>query len=375
MSSRSTSRATLASTALPATTGEAGHRVRYTDPMRSFACGNCGQLVFFENSLCLRCGMSLTFVPSQLDIVALKGDPETAGLRQCANSTVAECNWAVEEHEAGPLCRSCALTRTRPPDGDVDGLAALAKAETAKRRLLFELLDLGLPIEDDLRFDLLSSRAGAVVTGHDEGVITIDLAESDDARREQRRAELGEPYRTLLGHFRHEIGHYYEPILVDRSGEREAFRALFADERADCDAALQRHYAEGPPRDWAERHVSAYAAMHPWEDWAETFAHYLHIRDTLQTAAAYGLLVTGPRQTADPALTALPPVEPETRSLESIIDEWLPLTYALNAVNRSMGRGDLYPFTLAPTVIEKLGFVHERVLGTVTPPARGVTVR
>ena len=333
--------------------------------MRSFSCDNCGQLLFFENSLCLRCKTPQTFVPSRLDIVALLGEPDTAGLRGCANSRLAECNWAVEDPEIGPLCRSCAMTQQRPSDGDAEGLAAFAKAETAKRRLLFELYDLGLPVEDDLHFDLLSSRSGPVVTGHDDGLITIDLAEGDDAQREARRAELGEPYRTLLGHFRHEIGHYYEPILVDRSGERDAFRSLFGDERASYDDARERYYAQGPPADWRARHVSAYAAMHAWEDWAETFAHYLHIRDTLQTAASFGLLVTGPSQTADPALIAVPPADGNARAFQSIVAEWLPLTYALNAVNRSMGSGDLYPFTLAPTVIDKLSFVHDRVLGTV----------
>ena len=333
--------------------------------MRSFSCDNCGQLLFFENSLCLRCKTPQTFVPSRLDIVALLGEPDTAGLRGCANSRLAECNWAVEDPEIGPLCRSCAMTQQRPSDGDAEGLAAFAKAETAKRRLLFELYDLGLPVEDDLHFDLLSSRSGPVVTGHDDGLITIDLAEGDDAQREARRAELGEPYRTLLGHFRHEIGHYYEPILVDRSGERDAFRSLFGDERASYDDARERYYAQGPPADWRARHVSAYAAMHAWEDWAETFAHYLHIRDTLQTAASFGLLVTGPSQTADPALIAVPPADGNARAFQSIVAEWLPLTYALNAVNRSMGRGDLYPFTLAAGVIEKLTFVHERVHGAV----------
>jgi hypothetical protein len=331
--------------------------------MRSFTCGNCGQLVFFENSLCLRCSTPLAFVPSRLELVALTGQDETWDLRRCANFELARCNWALEPGEPGPLCRSCALTRTRPSDDDPDGLARFAGAETAKRRLLFELLDLKLPVDPErLRFDLLSSRLGPVTTGHADGVITIDLAESDDAEREQRRLQLGEPYRTVLGHFRHEIGHYYEPILVDGQGQREAARELFGDERTDYGAALKRHYEAGPPEDWNERFVTAYATMHPWEDWAETFAHYLHIRDTLQTAEAYGLIVTGPSESTDPSLTALPPADPGSRPFWAILDEWLPLTYALNAVNRSMGSGDLYPFTLAATVIDKLSFVHERVL-------------
>jgi hypothetical protein len=320
--------------------------------VRAFNCGVCGQLLFFENSLCLRCSSRLGFVPSQLELVVV--DQEA---RRCANVALAQCNWIVEDGEA--LCRSCRLTRTRPPEGDADGLRAFAEAESWKRRLLFQLLDLPLPIGDDLAFDLLSSRYGPVVTGHDDGVITLDLAESDDARRQQRRAELGEPYRELLGHFRHEIGHYYWPKLVEQTGELDRWRALFGDDRLDYDEALQRHYEQGPPPDWADRHVSAYATMHPWEDWAETFAHYLHIRDTLQTAAGYNMIVYAP--TPGGSLASAPEDDADTEPFDAIIAEWLPLTYALNAVNRSMGREDLYPFTLAPAVIEKLAFVHERV--------------
>ena len=185
--------------------------------MRAFACGHCGQLVFFENSLCLRCKTALGFVPSQMKLLALEpGVAEAAGLRTCANLARAGCNWMVEAGAAGPLCRSCALTRTRPGDVDKDGLTAFATAEHAKRRLLFQLLSIGLPLEaDGLQFDLLSSRSGPVVTGHEDGLITIDLAESDDVNREERRAEFDEPYRTMLGHFRHEIGHYYWPRLVE----------------------------------------------------------------------------------------------------------------------------------------------------------------
>ena len=338
--------------------------------MRAFTCGHCGQLVFFENSLCLRCSTELGFVPSRLEVVALT-EERAAGLRRCGNAVLAGCNWMLEADEPGPLCRSCRLTRTRPSDHDAEGLAAFVKAEGAKRRLLFGLLELGLPVEaGGLRFDLLSSRSAPVTTGHADGLITIDLAESDDARREQRRAQMDEPYRTMLGHFRHEIGHYYWPILIEQTGELKPWRQLFGDERADYEASLRRHYEQGPPVDWSERHVSAYATMHPWEDWAETFAHYLHIRDTLQTAAAFGLFVTGPRKTGDRSLMAVPADEDAgDRSVTALIGDWLPLTYALNAVNRSMGRDDLYPFALAPAVIEKLAFVHDRVrLGRLVAP-------
>jgi hypothetical protein len=333
--------------------------------MRAFTCGHCGQLVFFENSLCLRCSTPLGFAPWLLDVVARDAEhPDWVGLRQCSNAGSAHCNWMLEPGDPGPLCRSCRLTRTRPSDRDLEGLEQFAAAEAAKRRLLFQLLDLGLPVEaGGLSFDLLSSRTGPVVTGHADGLITIDLAESDDARREQRRAELDEPYRTLLGHFRHEVGHFVWPMLVEQAGDGrlKRCRELFGDERADYGEALERHYAVGAPADWNERHVSTYATSHPWEDWAETWAHYLHIRDTLQTAGAFRLFVGGPRGAADPGLVAVPAAEPERPPFQTLIGDWLPLTYALNAVNRSMGRGDLYPFTLAPIVIDKLSFVHERV--------------
>jgi hypothetical protein len=304
-----------------------------------------------------------------LELITLTDLGEQAhGLRRCANAALAACNWLIEDGDPNPLCRSCRLTRVRPNDEDSEGLAAFAKAEAAKRRLLFQLFDLGLPVDEDrLRFDLLSSRSGPVVTGHTDGVITIDLAELDDAQRERRRAELDEPYRTVLGHFRHEIGHYYWPILVEGSGaeELEQWRSLFGDERTDYQEALQRHYEQGAPPDWSERHVSAYATMHPWEDWAETFAHYLHIRDALQTAAAFGMLVVGPH--LQPGLMAAPTAEPQD-DFREILADWLPLVYALNAVNRSMGKGDLYPFVLSPAVVKKLTFVHGAVRGFTSRP-------
>jgi hypothetical protein len=332
--------------------------------MLSFACGHCGHLVFFENFVCLNCDTPLGFDPARLEVVALEG--ENATLHRCVNDGLARCNWMVDAVDE--LCLSCALTRTRPHDGDATGLAEFADAEAAKRRVVYQLLDLGLPGVDPgrLRFDLLSSEHAPVTTGHADGVITVDLAESDDAQREERRAQFGEPYRTMLGHLRHELGHYFQPLLVQGEEEWARCRALFGDERADYQAALERHYQDGPPTDWAQAHVSEYAATHPWEDWAETFAHYLHIRDTLQTAAEYGVTVRGPRAVeADRSLKARPQPEAGERGMDEILGNWLPLTYALNAVNRSMGRDDMYPFTLAEPVIDKLGYVHDRVRSVV----------
>jgi len=343
--------------------------------VRSFACDVCGRLVFFENSACVHCGSALAFSRELERVVALDGSgrflgPRATSQRVCANLDLAGCTWLVDDVGEPALCDCCRLTRTRPADDDVVGLRAFARTEAAKRRLVFQLDTLRLPVvgrdvdpEHGLAFDLLSSATQPVVTGHDDGLITIDLAEGDDGYREAVRVRLDEPYRTLLGHLRHEVGHYYWGVLV-REERLAEFRAIFGDERADYAAALADYYA-APPGEWGTGFVSGYATAHPWEDWAETFAHYLHIRDTLQTASAYGLWVGGPdapvRPDPDVALAALPSEEADT--IEDVLAMWLPLTYALNQVNRSMGREDLYPFVLAPPVVDKLGYVHRLVTG------------
>jgi hypothetical protein len=342
--------------------------------VRPYACTNCHALVHFHNSVCVTCGHPLGYDRGEQALLALESDgtytrPDGTVLYRCQNLDLAACNWLTTE--ADTLCSCCELTRTRPADGDAEGLAAFARTEFAKRRLLFQLDALGLPTtprtedpEHGLAFDLLSSASGPVITGHADGVITLDLAEGKDSHREAMREQLGEPYRTLLGHLRHEIGHWYWQVLVDGDDERlAACRALFGDDRADYAEALKVHYdrlSDGT-EDWMGDHVSSYAAAHPWEDWAETFAHYLHIRDTLQTAAAYGMKVAGP----DLPLNTDAPVaaEPsdEHDDFDAIIDDWLPTSLALNALNRSMGKDDLYPFVLTPIVLGKLRFVHDVV--------------
>jgi hypothetical protein len=312
--------------------------------------------VFFENSVCLRCGTDLGFDPDALDLIRV----DLATHARCDNRRAVGCNWLVPSDRDGDRCLSCSLTRTRPSDDDFDGLRAWAEVESAKRRLVHQLLDLGLPMEG-LAFDLLSSRFGPVTTGHADGLITLDLAEADDARREQLRCELGEPYRTVLGHLRHEVGHFYWMVLVDRGGDLDGFRERFGDERDDYQACLHRHYTEGPSDGWQRHFVSAYATAHPWEDFAESFAHVLHILDTLQTAAAYGVKVAGPEVNRSTALAAEPDEAVVVSPLRDVLGEWLPLTYALNAINRSMGSGDLYPFVLAQPVIDKLTWAHDLV--------------
>ncbi|HME50122.1 putative zinc-binding metallopeptidase [Mycobacterium sp.] len=333
--------------------------------MRDFVCPNCGQHLAFENSVCLSCHSPLGFSLDDMALLVIADGPESGQpgfvdadkYELCANLHLAQCNWLVERQPVRQLCRSCRLTRTRPNDADTKALAAFADAEKAKRRLITELNELKLPIvgrdEDPdygLAFDLLSSEQEKVFTGHDNGVITLDLAEGDDVHREQLRIEMDEPYRTLLGHFRHEIGHYYYYRLVAPSAVYPArFRELFGDPDADYQAALDRHYQEGPPQGWEENHVSSYATMHPAEDWAETFAHYLHIRDTLDTAAAFSFApanATYERKVLGPS------------SFDTTIEMWLPLSWALNMVNRSMGKQDLYPFVLPGPVLEKMRFIH-----------------
>ncbi|HEY3737024.1 MAG TPA: putative zinc-binding metallopeptidase [Jatrophihabitans sp.] len=334
--------------------------------MRDFACPACGQQLTFENSLCLRCGTSVALDLLRRTFVVVADDAEVddeAGHgRPCVNLGLAGCNWAAAPGGSEGLCPSCVLTRTRPADDDAAALSAFLDAETAKRRMLFELVELGLPIAEDessghpaLCFDLLSSGGGPIVTGYAGGVITLDLAEGDDVHREQLRVSMDEPYRTLLGHFRHEAGHHYFDVLVQDEAARVGFKELFGDPDGDYPAALGRHYDEGPPPAWSREFVSAYASMHPAEDWAETFAHYLHIRDTLDTAAAFGHAPAG-------ATLATPLSGPG--AFERIIELWLPLAWSLNMINRSMGHHDLYPFVLPETALHKMRFVHDLVNAT-----------
>ncbi|MEY4580452.1 MAG: hypothetical protein RL701_5155 [Pseudomonadota bacterium] len=362
--------------------------------MRSFACVQCGQLLFFENSHCLRCGAELGFVPQHIALCTIEAtgsrgyrlqgervQHEKRVYKRCGRAQLAACNWLVAEGD-DELCESCRLTGSAPKLRNDAQLKAFAKAEGAKRRLIYQLLDLGLPIvtraQDPARglgFVLaLRSASEPVLTGHLDGLITVDLSECDNAHRERLRECFGEPYRTLLGHFRHEIGHYYWNVLIDDTGSHAQFRQYFGDERMDYAAALQRNYHGPVQGDWSQRHVSAYAASHPWEDWAETFAHYLHIRDTLQTAAHFGLHVSPRAATIPPAggkLSARATDITAQRDFAAVIAEWLPLTYAFNAANRSMGKEDLYPFVLAPQVIEKLAFVHDLVRDVREPARRG----
>ncbi len=358
---------------------------------RAFRC-QCGRPVFFDNDLCLGCGTRLGYVPELTCLLPLRPGPAAdtwqiwpgmsdpaeaqAVFHPCANArTAATCNWLVRTQAAGevaqPLCRACRLNRTIPNQGVPRNQLLWGRVEHAKRRLVAGLLALRLPVasrvSEDSRgvaFDLLAPLPGQpVVTGHEAGIITLNLEEADHAKREQHRESLHEPYRTLLGHLRHEVGHYYWCRLVEGSPWHGPFQQLFGDERGDYRAALQRHYASGPAPDWAERHVSAYASAHPWEDWAETWAHYLHMVDSLDTALSFGLHPPALRLELEPF---------DARALWrgggegedgflALLNAWILLNSVLNELCRSMGQADFYPFVLSATAVSKLHFVHRVV--------------
>jgi hypothetical protein len=204
------------------------------------------------------------------------------------------------------------------------------------------------------------------MTGHTDGVITINLAEADDLECERRRHQMGEPHRTLLGHFRHEIGHYYWDRLIVGSAHLEGFRRLFGDERRDYDKSLKDYYAYGSPADWSEHFISAYASAHPWEDFAETWAHYCHMTDTLETAYVSGLAVN-PKLPQSPG--AVFDFHPRDTDMKQLVAAWLALTFAVNSINRSVGPHDLYPFVLGPLAVAKLDFIQQ-LIRSVSSSAR-----
>jgi len=350
--------------------------------MKLFECGNCSQLLFFENTCCGRCGHALGFISDETRLATLV---QTNGQnwavlgeqgydrRYCANYSHIGCNWLVAGQANDAFCLACSLNQTIPNLDNEDNLHRWRELEQAKRRLLYSLLRLGLPLvskQQDprrgLAFDFLEDAppgidGNKVFTGHDNGLITLNIIEADDVERESRRKNLDEAYRTLLGHFRHEVGHYYWDILIGGGAWLEPFRGLFGDERIDYAGALEQHYAAGKSVNWQDHYVSSYAASHPWEDWAETWAHYLHMIDTLETAYSFGLRVQ-PRAGSNKQPATDVNVDPcRIAAFDELVERWFPLTVAINSLNRSMGHKDFYPFVLPPPTLEKLAFVHQVV--------------
>lgn len=349
--------------------------------MRAFAC-TCGQPLFFHNTLCLGCGAEVAFDPRAMRLGAMApadgdrwtmaGDagPSAAAFRFCEHrAQAAACNWLVPADEPAGSCLACRTTRTIPDLSRPKNAARLAHIEQAKRRVLFGLMTCGLPIQPrsvadgpGLAFDFLEPLESGppVYTGHAAGLVTLNVAEADADYRELHRASLAEPYRTVIGHLRHEIGHYYWDVLVRDGDWLEPFRARFGDERADYVAALAGHYAQGPAPDWADRCISSYAAAHPWEDWAETWAHYMHLRATLQTVSSFGLATAGTPIRITPFVRddLHDPDDPAGADFLGWINAWVVLTAVLNETSRSMGQPDIYPFVMNRAVVAKMHFVQ-----------------
>lgn len=347
--------------------------------MRVFSCGNCGQAVYFDNVVCKNCGTALGFDVPTLTVQSLYPQPDgTLATRSghgsnvyCGNFQNQVCNWLVPVEREGALCISCGLNRTIP-DLDIPGnLQRWFEFEKAKRRLIYELLKLRLPVEQSgvrngvhpLAFDILTGAK----TGHEDGVITLNLAEADAHIREQTRAHFNEPYRTLLGHFRHESGHYYWMALVGDSQSQLRFRELFGDERLDYGQALAAYHQTGPKPDWADNYISAYATAHPWEDWAESWAHYLHMVEVLDTADDYRIAPALPNHQASAGSTLAAADPYEAASARQLIERWVPLALAMNSLNRSMGLSDFYPFVVSPAAAQKLDFIHNIVRSAQRP--------
>jgi hypothetical protein len=366
--------------------------------MKTFTC-TCGELTFFENVTCLACGRELGFLPDVISLSSL--EPAENGLFQATGASNSKqlykkcqnyaketvCNWMIpaartSTPENDVFCASCRLNRTIPDLTRNQNHELWRRMELAKRRLIYTLLNFKLPIankKDDpkqgLAFAFLEDErkpdgsVSKILTGHDDGLITLNIAEADDSVREKIRAAMGEPLRTLLGHFRHEIGHYYWDRLVRDTKFVEPFRKLFGNEQENYEEALKRHYSTGAPADWRDTFISAYATSHPWEDWAETWAHFMHIQDTLEVANDFGLV--GKSIRLDPKEVGRKTwLSSEQESFEGIIGAWTELSIALNSINRCMGLADTYPFVLSPAIVKKLQFVFDVISAGAAKIAR-----
>jgi hypothetical protein len=362
--------------------------------MKLFHCDHCGNALFFENVKCLHCGSELAFLPTRMALAAIEEVPEASGLwrrkkqgtapsshhfRLCQNYWQNQaCNFAIPEADPNPLCVCCRLTQILPDLSIPGNRERWRQIEAAKRRLFYTLARLGLVSHnppdgqrDGPVFQFLADLPGQqVMTGHANGLITLNVAEADDDERVKRRLQMREPYRTLLGHFRHESGHFYWDSLIRDAGRQDDFRAVFGDEQQHYGAALQTYYANGAPANWEDSFVSAYAAAHPWEDWAETWAHYLHMVDLLETASSYNTRLAVPGDENDTDDAVLNPFDSGQTAFEQLVEQWVPLTLLLNSLNRSLGQNDAYPFALSQTSLNKLRFVHDLIQSHQGVPAQ-----
>lgn len=358
--------------------------------MKTFNC-QCGNTLHFGNSQCVSCSLMLGFIPEDAQLSAfttnqygnLQASSNGKLYRKCKNySDYDVCNWMVPLDDNQDYCLSCSLNEVIPDLTDTDNLKLWYRMEQAKRRLLYALLRLKLPLksksddqEKGLGFSFLKDETqdqfgneltikNFVSTGHAAGLITINLNEADHSARIEMREKMKERYRTLLGHFRHESGHYYWDRLIAKSDKLDEFRELFGDERLDYVQSMKTYYENGPASNWQNVWISAYASMHPWEDWAETWAHYLHMIDTLETANDFDFSIAG-NKIANPIPNEgwLDQVYTAT-SFTHLFNDWCQLTKVLNGLNQSMGLDEAYPFVIPLSALDKLRFVHQVVAQT-----------
>lgn len=339
--------------------------------MKLFPCTHCGLVLHFENTRCENCGYEVGFDADLLQLISFQSGEKTL----CRNAETGVCNWLVPDGSDSDLCRACQLNHYIPNLADVESHKGWREIEFAKHRLIYSLLRLGLPLvsksadsERGVAFDFINAdqvvpEDAESTTGHSHGTITIAVDEADPSHREKTRVSMQERYRTVLGHLRHEIGHYYWNLLIHgHSTRHQAFRNLFGDESADYGKALERHYEEGPPDDWRSSFISAYASSHPWEDWAESWSHYLHLTDTMETAYALGVSLSPSVATPTHHLSMVADADPYgPMDFGIFLNQAVALTFAVNSLNRSMGQPDLYPFVLNEQVRQKLTFIHELV--------------
>ncbi|ASV30599.1 zinc-binding metallopeptidase family protein [Maribacter cobaltidurans] len=347
--------------------------------MKLFQCSNCNNTLAFENNICVSCEHFLGYSSYYNQMVPLppthsRWKVPSLGEEEyiyCSNNSLGTCNWLIPSNEPSGFCLACSLNRTIPDLGKPENVQKWKSIEFAKHRLVYQLLRLRLPIvsktvdpENGLCFDFLSREdmdkaSNGIKTGHANGVITILISEADAVVREQVKQEMEERYRTLLGHFRHEVGHYFWDRLVwPDQNNLQGFRNIFGDETISYTESLQTYYNEGPKQNWQGSYISKYASSHPWEDWAETWSHYLHLMDALETANSFGLSLN-PRLNGSHKLTLDANFDPYLENdFNKILDSGIPLLYAMNSMNRSMGEEDPYPFIISDPVKTKLEFIH-----------------
>ena len=342
--------------------------------MQRFTC-DCGNVLFFGSSKCLKCGGDVGYDPAQGLLVRLRPEGK---LKRCANGVKhGVCNWTLPVEAKERLCVACSMNRTIPDLSTARNMMLWGRMEMAKRRLIYTLLRLGLSLPSKsenpkmgLAFDIVSTLSNpTVTTGHLNGVITVNLEEADDTYRQINRQQLGENSRTLLGHFRHESAHYlWQRCLSElpwNDPQRLAFRERFGDEWLDYSSSLIAHYQRGATTGWEQNFITGYAASHPWEDWAETWAHYLQIMDGLETCESMGIQV---KHLALPLLMlpgeagTLPAMLPQNGIADgeflAWLQRWMCLSTVLNEISHSIGEAPLYPFVISVRVAQKLRLAH-----------------